>query len=132
MRLIEVSTEVFAQIWAFRESGEETENAILERLLGFALSPITPENDKSEKVELFGKIRWVDDVVASLKELGGQAALADIYDLVSKRRKAANRSITREYQATIRRTLEDHSSDSANHRSDDLFRLIGRGIWALR
>ena len=132
MRSIEVSTEVFARIWAFRESGEETENEILERLLGFPLPTVTPEYDNSEEVEMFGKIRWVDDVVAGLKELGGEAALADIYDVVSGRRKAASRSITREYQATIRRTLEDHSSDSANHRSDDLFKLVGRGIWALR
>ena len=33
-RMIDVSTEVFAAIWAKRQDGEETENAILERLLG--------------------------------------------------------------------------------------------------
>lgn len=32
-RTIEVSTEVFAAIWALREAGEETEDAILKRVL---------------------------------------------------------------------------------------------------
>ena len=35
-RMIDVSTEVFAAIWARRQDGEETENAILQRLLGLA------------------------------------------------------------------------------------------------
>jgi hypothetical protein len=35
-RMISVSTEVFAAIWANRVDGEEGENAILERLLGLA------------------------------------------------------------------------------------------------
>ena len=33
-RMIQVSTDVYAKIWASREAGEETENAILGRLLG--------------------------------------------------------------------------------------------------
>ena len=33
MRTIEVSTDVFARIWALREAGEESEDAILRRLL---------------------------------------------------------------------------------------------------
>ncbi|MCB9994323.1 MAG: hypothetical protein H6873_11785 [Hyphomicrobiaceae bacterium] len=36
MRTIDVSTPVFAAIWAARRDGEETENAILERILGIA------------------------------------------------------------------------------------------------
>ena len=34
MRSIDISTEVFAKIWALRLQGEEDENAILMRLLG--------------------------------------------------------------------------------------------------
>ena len=34
MRSLNVSTEVFAAIWAKRQDGEETEDAILKRLLG--------------------------------------------------------------------------------------------------
>jgi len=132
MRTIEISTKVFAEIWARRIDGEETENDVLERLL---LAPVVinpPQVVEKEEVEMFGKIRWVDDIIAALRDLGGEATLADIYDAVRIRRKTGGRSITREYKATIRRTLEDHSSDSANHRSDDLFALIDRGIWALR
>ena len=33
-RTINISTDVFAAIWANRRNGEETENAILQRLLG--------------------------------------------------------------------------------------------------
>ncbi|MGB0855110.1 MAG: cupin domain-containing protein, partial [Pikeienuella sp.] len=38
----------------------------------------------------------------------------------------------KEWKATIRRTIEDHSSDSANHRSTDFFAHLDRGFWALR
>ena len=34
MRQISVSIEVFAQLWATRQAGEQDENAILERILG--------------------------------------------------------------------------------------------------
>lgn len=34
MRTIQISTSVFARIWAARQEGEESENAILNRLLG--------------------------------------------------------------------------------------------------
>lgn len=38
-RMIEVSTEVFAGIWAKREAHEESEDSILKRLLGLQGSP---------------------------------------------------------------------------------------------
>ncbi|MFN3620093.1 hypothetical protein [Sphingorhabdus sp.] len=42
-RMIDVSTEVFATIWAQRQDGEESENAILSRILGLhALAPQPP------------------------------------------------------------------------------------------
>ena len=133
MRTIEISTKVFAEIWARRIDGEETENDVLERLLHTPAAVSTPRPAvQNKEVEMFGKIRWVDDIIAALRDLGGEATLADIYDAVRIRRKTDGRSVTREYKATIRRTLEDHSSDSANHRSDDLFALVDRGIWALR
>jgi hypothetical protein len=138
MRSIEISTKTFAAIWAQRIEGEETENEILERLFTKAQPPkemkvsITAKNLDREEFEMLGKIRWVDDIVSVLRELRGEACLNDIYDEVRIKRKSAGRSVTKEYKATIRRTLEDHSSDSANHRSDDLFKLVDRGIWALR
>ena len=79
-----------------------------------------------------GKIRWVDDVRAALRALGGSASLHEIYKEVGGRRRDGNRSVPQSLEATIRRTLEDHSSDSANFRGADLFTIIGRGQWALR
>jgi hypothetical protein len=80
--------------------------------------------------------RWVDDVKRALTELGGKAPLQRIYDAVEKIRKEERRSVPRTLDATIRRTLEDHSTDSHNYRGRaDLFALPegkGAGVWALR
>lgn len=135
MRSIQIKTDVFSIIWSLRIEGEESEDEILRRVLTNRQpidQAVSTTERKQEEVDMFGKVRWVDDIVAVLRNLGGSAPLSDIYDEVRSRRKVAGRSITREYQATIRRTLEDHSSDSANHRAEDLFRLLERGVWALR
>lgn len=148
MRQIEVSTEVFALIWAARRSGEESEDQILIRILRSRdqgemvlppysesepprLSPKTPNTEK----EMYGKIRWVDDVVAALKSLGGRARLHRIYEQVEKQRRDAGRSVPPSLEATVRRTLEDFSSESANFRGEDLFTMPegpGAGLWALK
>jgi len=84
---------------------------------------------------MFGKVRWVDDVRTALTKMGGEASLHSIYREVECIRREAGRSIPKTLEAVIRRTLEDHSSDSANYRGVDLFGLPeghGKGIWALR
>jgi hypothetical protein len=78
---------------------------------------------------------WRDDVRTALERLGGQAPLHRIYREVELIRKPAGRSVPSSLEATIRRTLEDHSSDSENFRGADLFSMPegkGAGIWALR
>jgi len=92
----------------------------------------TPEEKLSIGDSEMGKIRWVDDVRAALRALGGRASLHAIYREVESRRRDGNRSVPRTLEATIRRTLEDHSSDSKNFRGVDLFTNVGRGEWALR
>ncbi|WDR03098.1 hypothetical protein PSQ19_02530 [Devosia algicola] len=47
-RTIPVSTEVFAAIWAARKTGEETEDAILRRILQCA-NPIEAPNPTQEQ-----------------------------------------------------------------------------------
>ena len=79
-----------------------------------------------------GKIRWVDDVFEAIRRLGGSATLHSIYKEVEMIRRNAGRSVPKSLDATIRRTLEDHSSDSANYRGSDLFANVGRGEWAIR
>jgi hypothetical protein len=81
-------------------------------------------------------VTWRDDVRDALRRLGGTARLRRIYDEVERARRAANRSIPPSLEAVVRRTLEDHSSDSDAYRGiADLFRMAegrGAGIWALR
>lgn len=43
MRNIIVSTDVFAALWAVRRPGEDSENAVLERLLGLPKGPPLPD-----------------------------------------------------------------------------------------
>jgi hypothetical protein len=78
---------------------------------------------------------WRDDVQAALRCLGGQAPLSQIYRSVKEIREKTRRSVPESLEATIRRTLEDHSSDSDNYRGTNLFAMPmgkGAGIWALR
>lgn len=159
MRTISISTEVFSMIWAARRPPEETENEILIRILqaegplSVSAIPIAPTpidgaiEVKTSKQEylanrvnmmeepIFGKVRWVDDVKSALVTLGGRASLHMIYQQVERVRREAGRSVPKTIEAVIRRTLEDHSSDSANFRGADLFCLPeghGAGVWALR
>ena len=137
MRQIDVTTKVYARIWALREEGEESEDDILSRVLPLtdlkeAQAPAIVENVVPTGAKGEGKMRWVDDIVTALTRLDGQASLDEIYRTTKAIRQGAGRSLTRQWQATVRRTLEDHSSDSANYRAENLFRIVGRGIWALR
>jgi hypothetical protein len=78
---------------------------------------------------------WRDDVRSALQRLGGKASLSRIYKETQEIRTAAGRSIPPSLEATVRRTLEDHSSDSENYRGQDLFCMPegkGAGVWGLR
>jgi hypothetical protein len=81
------------------------------------------------------KIRWCDDVKSALTRLRGRASLHSIYREVEKIRLENGRSVPPSLEATVRRTLEDFSSDSENFRGEDWFKIAeskGSGIWALR
>lgn len=152
MREILVDLDVYSEIWTRRMQGETTENEVLRRILLCEAPPsaaempasaaqldgmLLEEKSSNSKGEgdydmRLGKIRWVDDVQIALKSLGGRASLLQIYNTVRQNRRAGGRSIPRTLEAIIRRTLEDHSSDSANFKSDDLFALLARGEWGLR
>jgi hypothetical protein len=142
-RAIGAKTENAWQNWLFNtEEGPRPVSALRDptrissrrSLAGNANS--TPENSTPEGVRQMNDARWVDDVKRALTELGGKAPLQRIYDAVEKIRKEERRSVPRTLDATIRRTLEDHSTDSHNYRGrDDLFALPegkGAGVWALR
>jgi hypothetical protein len=84
--------------------------------------------------------RWLDDIVRALENRGGVAPLSDIYEeLRLIRPDLATTSPELGYwQATVRRTIETHSSDSQNFHGraeSDIFcsvEGIGQGVWGLR
>lgn len=156
MRSIEVDLDVFSMIWSCREPEEQSENDIIKRILHIhldklitmtscslessrqkqAAKEVNSSNNsaatKMQKPIVQGKIRWVDDVEFALLQLGGKAPLQSIYKKVEQIRRSAGRSLPPTLEATVRRTIEDHSSDSDNFRGTDLFSKLGRGEWALR
>lgn len=94
-------------------------------------------NGNREENQMFSmtKVRWCDDVHDALQVLGGEASLGAIYKEVERIRRKAGRSVPPSIEATIRRTLEDFSSDSENFRGEDWFAMPegkGSGVWALR
>lgn len=53
MRSIQISTDVFAAIWAHRQPGEDSEDAILARVLNAALTPEEPMMPGYESAGLY-------------------------------------------------------------------------------
>ncbi len=78
---------------------------------------------------------WVEDVVDYFRELGGEAHYSELYRYIEQN---PRRPLGRSWQAVVRRTIEEHSSDSTiwhKRRLPDLFRSahgLGEGRWALR
>lgn len=81
------------------------------------------------------KRTWVEDVVEYFGELGGEAHYSELYRHIEQN---PRRPLGRSWQAVVRRTIEEHSSDStiwSNRKLPDLFRSVdglGEGRWALR
>lgn len=74
---------------------------------------------------------WKNDIIDAPTNLGGEAALKDIYREVERLRSPLPPS----WKAIVRRTIETHSSDSENFKGSDVFRStagLGQGRWALR
>jgi hypothetical protein len=76
---------------------------------------------------------WIDDIIAAFETLGGAGAYEEIYAEVAARRS----NLPPSWQEIIRRTIQQHSSDSSAHTPGrkDVFRSvhgIGQGFWALR
>lgn len=83
----------------------------------------------------------VDEIVESLKELGGFGTLYDIYDKIKKRNNIDLDQYT-DWQAQVRKKIITHSSDAKDGvfkgkpgDSNDLFYSVegkGKGVWGLR
>lgn len=72
---------------------------------------------------------WVEDIIQALKNLSGQATLAQIYEEVKRIR---TEPLPDSYKASIRERIESHSSDSSSFKGKDYFRKVDKGVWALR
>jgi hypothetical protein len=72
---------------------------------------------------------WTEEIVVAMRTLGGAARYADLYALIQQ---TTSRELTPKWRATVRRTIEDHSSDSANFRAEDIFEHVSHGHWKLR
>ncbi|QYJ04221.1 HNH endonuclease [Nocardioides panacisoli] len=76
---------------------------------------------------------WLEDISDALRTLGGSATLAQIYDEAAQRRGVQRTNVT---EATVRRMIQDHSSDSQGfkHGTDLFFSVqgLGAGVWGLR
>ena len=80
---------------------------------------------------------WIDYILEAFRNLGGEARLSEIYDEVKKLRLANSASLSRTWKATVRREIEQNSSDSeafVGNRGDLFYapKGKGRGVWALR
>lgn len=79
-------------------------------------------------------MKWVDYVRQALEELGGVAHLNDIYRKIES---IHDEPLSDTWQNTVRRTLQQHSSDTRTYRHSyaDLFQSadgLHQGVWALR
>lgn len=77
--------------------------------------------------------RWVEDIVRVLEDLGGVASLEQINQEIPDIRP----SLSETWRNTIRRTIQQHSSDSNTKKLNqpDLFFSVGglgSGVWGLR
>lgn len=75
----------------------------------------------------------LDTIIKALNNLGGEANYSEIY---KEYERIIGKRITDGQEAGIRKTIEDHSSDSKNYKgTNDIFRSvdgIGKGKWGLR
>jgi len=90
--------------------------------------------DVLQRLEQFSnkKVSWKDEIVTTLKELGGRATLTEIYDYIEKH---TNKILSENWKAMIRYTLQLHSSDTQTFKrgkGEDLFCRLDKGYWGIK
>ena len=77
--------------------------------------------------------RWVDDLVATYRQLGGKAVHSAVYQHMKKTRLVAGRSWPEHGEEAIRQTLQAYCAESPQYSGGaDLFRMVCRGLWGLK
>ncbi len=80
------------------------------------------------------RVTWKDEIIEVLNELGGYGHYDDIFEIIKDRNRVSglNKSA---WKNTIRKIIEDNSSDSDNFKGKDIFYSVygkGKGYWGLR
>ncbi|HEX6029953.1 MAG TPA: hypothetical protein VFY90_00895, partial [Tepidiformaceae bacterium] len=83
-----------------------------------ALPASDPDREQHSDSERDHPNGWLEDIIAALASLGGSASLGEIYKEVARRRTPP---LPESFEATIRGTIECHSSDSAKFAGRDVF-----------
>lgn len=76
--------------------------------------------------------RWIDDICTALANLGG---IAHRSDLLAEVRRIRPEPHPESIEMIVQRTIQNHSSDSAGFRGENLLytvKGIGSGVWGLR
>lgn len=77
--------------------------------------------------------RWLDDLLTTYRQLGGQVPHATVYRKMKELRTKAGRSWPEHAEEIIRQTLQAHNAESPQyHDGLDLFRMVRPGLWRLR
>lgn len=76
-------------------------------------------------------MKWIDEIKNAFIALGGDAPYHSLYSHIEQN---TNRPLSSQWKASVRKIIEDHSSDSRNYNPNnfDYFRNLGRGHWGLR
>jgi hypothetical protein len=77
--------------------------------------------------------RWVDDLVAVYRQLGGQAFDPVVYRRMKQFRQSDGRSWPPNAHSAIRQTRQAHNAEALQYRGGtDLFRMVRPGLWRLK
>jgi len=76
---------------------------------------------------------WLDDLLATYRQLGGQAPHATVYRKMERLRTQVERSWPEHAEEIIRQTLQAYNAESPQYRGGlDLFRMVRPGLWRLK
>lgn len=77
-------------------------------------------------------MKWIEDVKNALIELGGEAKLAQIYEVVRKNRTQRNDTIGR-LESWVRNCLQNNSRGKGRDVFEPVYPVeLRRGIWRLK
>jgi hypothetical protein len=74
-------------------------------------------------------MKWLEEIVLAFEALSGASRYEDLYEYIAR---TSQRALPPSWKSIIRRTIEEHSSDSIAFKYEDIFQKLGHGHWGLR